>query len=249
MSRPQSMHSALTTVREVPGLGITHAEGTTVPSDAATGYAPGCIFQHLDGSAGTVLYINQGTASSCDFNRMDLTTAELAAVTTAGSLGLGDLTATPAELNRVADKSASVITSTATSLSVTVTAHGSRTIVLSCATTCAVALPVAAGTGETFTMIVGAASTDGNKVIAANGTDIIQGMAFISTPSDTDTAKLLGFSTSATSDKITFNQTTSGGGKGDKLVLIDYAANTWHAMVHGSGTTDTGGPATPFSET
>jgi len=43
-------------------------EGTTVPTDATAGYAPGCIFIKTDGGAGTTLYINEGTAASCDFN-------------------------------------------------------------------------------------------------------------------------------------------------------------------------------------
>ncbi|MCP4541699.1 MAG: hypothetical protein GY832_31590 [Chloroflexi bacterium] len=52
--------------------GITWAYGTTVPSSGT--YAPGCIFIHTDGTTGTAVYINEGTASSCDFNA--LATAE-----------------------------------------------------------------------------------------------------------------------------------------------------------------------------
>jgi len=48
--------------------GWTHAYGTTVPTDATAGYAPGCLFQHVDGGAGEVLFVNEGTALSCDFN-------------------------------------------------------------------------------------------------------------------------------------------------------------------------------------
>lgn len=42
--------------------------GTTVPSDGATGYAPGCLFIKSDGGADTTLYVNEGTAASADFN-------------------------------------------------------------------------------------------------------------------------------------------------------------------------------------
>jgi len=45
--------------------------GITVPTDAAEGYAPGCIFIHNDGSAGDLFYINEGTKASCDFNSME----------------------------------------------------------------------------------------------------------------------------------------------------------------------------------
>ena len=47
---------------------IFFALGTTVPSDAATGYATGCIFIHTDGGNGTALYVNEGTSASADFN-------------------------------------------------------------------------------------------------------------------------------------------------------------------------------------
>lgn len=64
------------------------AYGTTVPSDTAAGYLPGCLFLHIDGSAGTQVYINEGTLASCDFNPLVLPGVSLSA-----------LTATAAELN------------------------------------------------------------------------------------------------------------------------------------------------------
>ena len=48
--------------------GKTLVYGTTKPTDAATGYAPGCIFVHTDGTTATAVYINEGTKASCDFN-------------------------------------------------------------------------------------------------------------------------------------------------------------------------------------
>jgi hypothetical protein len=48
--------------------GLLLASGTTVPADGTAGYQTGCIFQHTDGGAGTALYVNEGTASSCDFD-------------------------------------------------------------------------------------------------------------------------------------------------------------------------------------
>jgi len=48
--------------------GITHARGLTKPTDAAAGYAPGCIFEHSDGTTATSLYVNEGSVTSCDFN-------------------------------------------------------------------------------------------------------------------------------------------------------------------------------------
>lgn len=51
--------------------GILLAYGTTVPADGtgSTGYAKGCIFIHVDGaSAGDLVFINEGTSSSADFD-------------------------------------------------------------------------------------------------------------------------------------------------------------------------------------
>lgn len=63
--QPQSGNQVIT---HVPGLGIMDAYGTTVPADAALGYAMGCLFRHIDGSANTVLYVNNGTAASANFD-------------------------------------------------------------------------------------------------------------------------------------------------------------------------------------
>jgi hypothetical protein len=54
--------------------GLLFASGDTVPS-AAVGYAPSCIFQHTDGGAGTVLYINEGTYASSSFQAVAALTA------------------------------------------------------------------------------------------------------------------------------------------------------------------------------
>lgn len=47
--------------------GLLFASGATVPSDATDGYQSGCIFQHTDGGAGTVLYVNEGSVTSSLF--------------------------------------------------------------------------------------------------------------------------------------------------------------------------------------
>ncbi len=68
MSATQTPHSASPILEEIPGVGITRAYGTTVPTDGTTGYATGCLFHHTDGGVGTSLYVNEGTKASCDFN-------------------------------------------------------------------------------------------------------------------------------------------------------------------------------------
>jgi len=47
--------------------GLLFASGPTVPTAATAGYRTGCIFQHTDGTAGTALYINEGSVTSCTF--------------------------------------------------------------------------------------------------------------------------------------------------------------------------------------
>ena len=47
---------------------VTRASGATVPTDADKGYAVGAIFAQTDGTVGSVIYINEGTAASADFN-------------------------------------------------------------------------------------------------------------------------------------------------------------------------------------
>lgn len=47
---------------------VRRAEGATVPTDGDAGYATGCIFVQTDGGTETVLYVNEGSATSADFN-------------------------------------------------------------------------------------------------------------------------------------------------------------------------------------
>src|SRR5687768_7463861 len=80
------------------GADVVIAHGTTVPADGTAGYKPGAIFVHTDGSAGGVLYVNDGTASSADFN-----------ATGGTGVDLSGLTATAAEINAAADVSGRIV--------------------------------------------------------------------------------------------------------------------------------------------
>ena len=48
--------------------GILEAYGTQIPVDGVAGYLPGCIFIKTSGSGDNVLYVNEGTSTSADFN-------------------------------------------------------------------------------------------------------------------------------------------------------------------------------------
>jgi len=58
-------------IKSIPGVGILDAWGDTVPADGVAGYATGCLFRHTDGGAGTAVYENVGSDTSCDFDAID----------------------------------------------------------------------------------------------------------------------------------------------------------------------------------
>lgn len=51
-------------------VGVLFEAGTTVPADATKGYAPGCIFLDVDASAGSQVWINEGTFASSLFKAL-----------------------------------------------------------------------------------------------------------------------------------------------------------------------------------
>lgn len=52
------------------------ASGATVPTDADSGYAVGCLFLDTDSGVGYTLYINEGSATSADFNAVKTPSAD-----------------------------------------------------------------------------------------------------------------------------------------------------------------------------
>ena len=52
------------------------ASGVTVPALAGAGYAKGCLFFDEDASVGSVMFVNEGSATSCNFNVFALGTAQ-----------------------------------------------------------------------------------------------------------------------------------------------------------------------------
>jgi len=157
-----------------------------------------------------------------------------------------EITATADELNRTVDASSRVVTTTATALNLTITEHGERVVLINTNSTVAntFTLPLATGTGARFTLINNITQTQGSVVIAANGTtNTLAGIAFMF--SSTEEAALCAV-TSATSDKITLNLTTTGGLGGDRIECIDSASGvfTVTAWLNGNGSI-----ATPFAAT
>ena len=65
---------ALATVTKTKaGVPMFIASGPTVPTDAAKGYAKGCLFIHTDAAnQADAWYVNIGTAASCNFNAVTI---------------------------------------------------------------------------------------------------------------------------------------------------------------------------------
>lgn len=107
-----------------------------------------------------------------------------------------------------------------------------------------VTLPAAAGTGDAYEFVVGTTVTSNSVAIkVANASDSMVGLA-IQAADGGSTSNA--WEAAAGDDTITFNGTTTGGIKGDRVVVKDVAANLWHVSVVGAAT---GTEATPFSAT
>jgi hypothetical protein len=186
--------------------------------------------------------LHQDEVLYCESMNVDGTAVSAAELQT-----LAGITASAAELNRATDISARVVGTTATVLALTVTQHAERVVLVNVTTTAGITatLPVATGSGAKFTVINNVAKTQGSVVIAASGTlDVMNGVAFVANTSTT--VNVQAFNTSASSDKVTFNRTGSGGGGvGDRFEAYDSAANTWVVQVFAGSVGDA---ATPFSE-
>ena len=159
------------------------------------------------------------------------------------------LDATPAEINRICDSSAKVVTTIA-NLTLTQALHANRTVIVNKADGCDLVLPEASGTGDVYNIIFGTALTSNTHTITTADTtnaDIVGHVIAI----DLDTAQVPESfnSLQATgNDTITLNMTSQGGISpyADYYVFTDIATDVW--KVEGKFIVPTGSePATPFS--
>lgn len=146
--------------------------------------------------------------------------------------------------SQVGQTPAGTLNTTATTLTVTQAAHGGKTVTISSAAPIAVTLPQATGTGSLyrFQMQVAATAT-GHTIKVANSTDVMQGVNLALT---TASANVVGYGTSASSDTITLNGTTSGGVVGDWIEITDVKTGFFSVNMV---TSPTGTTVTPFSAT
>lgn len=158
-------------------------------------------------------------------------------------LEMTGITATAAEVNRVADVSSRIVTITG-DLTLTELAHSDKILLLGEVggnAAVVVTLPAATGSGARFHFKVSVVNTSG-YTIQVTGNDTMDGH-ILSLQDSADT--VVGWETAATSDTITLNGTTTGGVSiGDWIELVDIAADQY--AVTGI-TTSSGTEATPFS--
>jgi hypothetical protein len=144
------------------------------------------------------------------------------------------VTATAAELNRVADAGSRIVNTTAASVTLSAAVHDSKILTVNKADGCAITLPAATGGGSSFRVFIGTTITSNTSTIkVANGSDTMVGFGTIFQDGG-DTA--IHFEIGGTDDTLTFNGSTSGGIKGDMIELVDIATNLWYVREILSGT-------------
>lgn len=158
-------------------------------------------------------------------------------------LGGTALTASAAEINRVATTSARLVAAGGT-LTATAALHDGKIICLDTAAGSVVTLPAASGSGARFRFLVTVTATSNSHIVkVANASDTITGFVH---NHDVDGTAVAFYKASSTDDTVTLNRTTTGGVLGDELEFIDMKANLW--FVKGAITCVEGDNiATPFS--
>ncbi len=157
-------------------------------------------------------------------------------------LDIGATLATADEINRAADLSTRIVSTTAATISVTLASHDGKTVVLASTHTQTLTLPAATGSGARYRFMVNTTGTDGSKVIkVANTLDVMTGFCVVNSTSTNEASSFL---TSATSDSVTLNNTTTGGITGTEVLIEDVATSQFavKVMACSSGTV-----ATPFA--
>lgn len=139
----------------------------------------------------------------------------------------------------------SVVTTTATAVSLSATVHGNKLLVINTnnSSGCAVTLPAATGTGVKYEIINGITQTQGSITVVRAGSDVIAGRQISLDSTAVATHQNVFVTTTATT--MTWNRTTTGGALNhDHATLWDAASGVWKLI---SEATTSGDDATPFS--
>lgn len=154
------------------------------------------------------------------------------------------ISATAAELNRIADVSSRIVTLTADT-TLTVADHEGKILLLGEVggnASLTATLPAATGSGAIYRFIVSVVNTSNYVIDAdANGADFVGSILMNQDSADT----VVSFNAGAANDIITLNGTTTGGvAIGDWIEVIDVLENEYHVRGHVTGS---GTEATMFS--
>lgn len=122
------------------------------------------------------------------------------------------------------------------------------TVVVNAAAGLTLTLPLAVGSGDIYSIVLGTTVTSNSVVIrVAAASDWMAGAIFVSSDNAADATISFETATGALasrSDTITLNGTTTGGLAGDRIQLADIGAGQWEVT---GWTSATGTEATPFS--
>ena len=181
-------------------------------------------------------YTEQGGARTVIGGELDIVSG--------GSLEINGtaITATAAEINRIADDSARVVTVTDTYAAACAT-NGTGVInyISSSSANATVTLPAATGTGCVYEFTWLAAPTGSGDVIQVTGDDSFNGVFWMANDSD---ATASAFETSSDTDKLTFTSSTKGVSQAGAWIRFQDAA-TDKFVITGSSLIGTGSEATP----
>lgn len=122
------------------------------------------------------------------------------------------------------------------------------TVVVNAAAGLTLTLPLAVGSGDIYSIVLGTTVTSNSVVIrVAAASDWMAGAIFVSSDNAADATISFETATGALasrSDTITLNGTTTGGLAGDRIQLADIGAGQWEVT---GWTSATGTEVTPFS--
>ena len=154
--------------------------------------------------------------------------------------GPGDLDASWAEINAVADMSGQVVSPATGNLTLTAALHGNRILYYDDADG-TITLPAATGTGYKYTIILKTAFTAGTIQAASAADSFLGGINGV----DDDADAAYAWKAETDDDTITGNGVATGGKKGDLYEFVDVATGLF--FVSGFITQSGASEATPFS--
>lgn len=237
MSRTLSIQDEKNAI-EIPNFGTTYSAWPGVPTASVKGYGLGSWA--LNKATG-VWYRNTGSFTSATWSALD------------GGLDLSALTATATELNQLHSQAQPLFVSgnapvvvNAASLTLTPAAHAGRLVVLSGATAnagVAITPPAMTGTGDIYTIVFGSTVTSNTTTLDLKAATPTTGV-FYGWLQTYKATTFTPYITASNSNLMTFDGSTRGGIKGDRIRIIDAATDV--ALIEGF-TNQTGTIATPFS--